>query len=190
MPITIKDSLDAAGLPATCGSVVRAHHIAEGDATVVPRLRAAGAIVVAKLNVPEYQWRYETDHALRGRTLNPLDLDRTPGGSTGGEAALLGADASLVGIGSDGGGSIRVPAHFCGSVGLRPTAGLVPETGIWPPSRATGMIDRVFVGPMTRYVENVWPILRVIAGPDDIDPFVAGAATADAPAPARGLACR
>ncbi|MGH2887045.1 MAG: amidase, partial [Solirubrobacteraceae bacterium] len=101
VPITIKDSLDTAGLRTTCGSVVRAHHVPEHDATVVARLRAAGAIVVAKSNVPEYQWRYETDNALHGRTLNPLDLERTPGGSSGGEAALLGADASLVGIGTD-----------------------------------------------------------------------------------------
>ena len=95
-----------------------------------------------------------------------------PGGSSGGEAALLGADASIVGIGTDGGGSIRVPSHYCGTVGLRPTAGLVPETGCWPPTRDTGMIDMSTVGPMARYVEDLELLLPILAGPDGIDPFV------------------
>lgn len=171
LPITVKDSLATAGLVTTCGSVARAEWIPERDATVVARLRSAGAIVVAKSSVPEYQWRYETDSVLHGRTSHPLDARRTPGGSSGGEAALLGADVSVAGIGTDGGGSIRVPAHYCGIVGLRPTVGLTPETGVWPPTRATGMMGNLCVGPMGRYVEDLWPLLRVMAGADDVDPY-------------------
>ena len=128
----------------------------------------------AKTNVPEYTWSYETENALFGRTVHPADPARTPGGSSGGEAAVLGADASLVGIGSDGGGSIRVPCHYCGIVGLRPTAGLVPETGVWPPTRNTGMVDMNSVGPMARFVEDLALLLPVIAGADGVDPFVHG----------------
>jgi amidase len=174
LPVTIKDSLEAAGLPSTTGSVARAGHVPERDSTVVARLRAAGAIVVAKTNVPEYTWSYETENALHGRTLSPFDPARTPGGSSGGEAALLGADASVVGIGTDGGGSIRIPCHYCGIVGLRPTAGLVAETGCWPSTRDTGYLDMATIGPMARYVEDLALLLPVIAGPDGVDPFVQG----------------
>lgn len=174
LPVTIKDSLDAVGLPSTCGSFARAGHMPERDATAVARLRAAGAVVVAKTNVPEYTWSYETDNALHGRTVHPLDPARTPGGSSGGEAALLAAGASLGGIGTDGGGSIRVPSHFCGTAGLRPTAGLVAETGCWPSTRDTGYLDMSTLGPMARYVEDLDLLLRVIAGPDGVDAFVQG----------------
>lgn len=179
LPVTIKDSVEAVGLPSACGSLARAGHVPARDATVVARLRAAGAIVVGKTNVPEYTWSYETENVLHGRTVNPLDPERTAGGSSGGEAALLGADASLVGIGTDGGGSIRVPSHYCGTVGLRPTAGLVPETGCWPPTRATGMLDINAVGPMARFVEDLPLLLSVVAGPDGLDPFVQGARAGD-----------
>ena len=146
----------------------------ERDATVQRRLREAGAIIIAKTNVPEYTWSYETENAVSGRTLHPADPARTPGGSSGGEAAVLGADASIVGIGTDGGGSIRVPCHYCGIVGLRPTAGLVPETGCWPSTRDTGMVDMNAVGPMARHVEDLALLLPLIAGPDGSDPFVQG----------------
>jgi len=179
LPVTIKDSLEVAGLPSTTGSVARAGYVPARDATVVARLRADGAIVVAKTNVPEYTWSYETENALHGRTLNPFDPARTPGGSSGGEAALLGADASVFGIGTDGGGSIRVPCHYCGIVGLRPTAGLVAETGCWPSTRDTGYVDMATIGPMARYVEDVALLLPVIAGPDGVDPFVQGVAVRD-----------
>jgi Asp-tRNA(Asn)/Glu-tRNA(Gln) amidotransferase A subunit family amidase len=92
---------------------------------------------------------------LLGRTDHPLDPARTPGGSSGGEAALLGSDASIAGIGTDGGGSIRVPAHYTGIVGLRPTTGRTPETGLWPPTRATGTADFTCVGPLARQVEDL-----------------------------------
>ena len=174
LPVTVKDSLATAGLRTSSGSAARATHVPDADATAVRRLREAGAVVVAKTNVPEYTWSYETDNVLHGRTVHPLAPERTPGGSSGGEAALLGADASVAGIGTDGGGSIRVPSHYCGIVGLRPTAGLVPETGCWPPTRDTGMLDMSAVGPMGRYVEDVALLLPVIAGRDDVDPFVQG----------------
>ena len=128
-------------------------------------------IVLGKTNSPEASSSGETDNAIFGRTNHPLDLTRTPGGSSGGEAAILGADASVAGVGTDGGSSIRAPSHFCGTIGLRPTAGRTPETGVWPPTRATGMLDLTCVGPMGRFVDDVALLLGVMAGPDDIDPF-------------------
>src|SRR5690606_4065413 len=106
---------------------------------------------------------YETNNVVYGRTNNPRDLDRTPGGSSGGEGAILAADCSPLGVGVDGGGSIRVPAHFCGIVGLRPTVGRVPETGNWPATRDTGMTDLACVGPMGRFVEDLGLLLGVLA---------------------------
>lgn len=171
LPITIKDVLDVTGRRTSAGSLARSEHRASSDATVVARLRAAGAIFVAKTNVPECSSSFETDNVIFGRTDNPLDPSRTPGGSSGGEAALLGADASIVGIGTDGGGSIRVPAHYTGIVGLRPTTGRTPETGLWPPTRDAGTMDFTCVGPMARYVEDLELLLGVIAGADGLDPY-------------------
>jgi amidase len=171
LPVTIKDTVDVEGWPTTAGVVAARDRIAASDSSVVRRLREAGAIVVAKTNVPECSSDAETDNALFGRTDNPHDHERTPGGSSGGEAALMGADASLVGIGVDGGCSIRLPSHFCGGVGLRPTVGRVPETGLWPSTRATGMFDISCIGPMGRYVEDLELLLGVIAGADGIDPL-------------------
>lgn len=171
LPVTIKDTLDVEGWPTTAGVVAARERIAERDSSVVRRLLEAGAIVVAKTNVPECSSDAETDNALFGRTDNPHDRARTPGGSSGGEAALMGADASLVGIGVDGGCSIRLPSHYCGGVGIRPTAGRVPETGLWPSTRATGMFDLSCIGPMGRYVEDLELLLGVIAGADGIDPL-------------------
>src|SRR5205085_9443403 len=185
LPVTIKDSIETAGLASTGGSFAREGFVPDRDATVVARLRAAGAIVVAKTNVPEYTWSYETENALHGRTVHPLDPARTCGGSSGGEAALFGADASIAGIGTDGGGSIRVPSHYCGGAGLRPTAGLVPETGCWPSTRDTGMLDMNAVGPMARHVEDLALLLPVLAGADGIDPFVQGVSLREAAAPTR-----
>src|SRR2546422_5025294 len=105
-----------------------------GDAPLVARLKAAGAIVLGNTNVPELLMAWETDNALYGRTNNPWDLARTPGGSSGGEAAAIAAGCSAAGVGSDGGGSIRVPAHFSGICGLKPTPGRIPTTGHFPPS--------------------------------------------------------
>jgi amidase len=171
LPVTVKDTVEVEGWPTTAGVVAARDRIATSDSSVVRRLREAGAIVVAKTNVPECSSDAETDNALFGRTDNPHDHERTPGGSSGGEGALMGADASLVGIGVDGGCSIRLPSHFCGGVGIRPTVGRVPETGLWPSTRATGMFDISCIGPMGRYVEDLELLLGVIAGADGIDPL-------------------
>ena len=171
LPITVKDSIDAVGFPCTGGSFARENFRPEKDSTVVARLRAAGAIVIAKTNVAEFSSSYETDNAIFGCTNHPFDMARTAGGSSGGEGALLGADASLVGIGLDGGGSIRVPGHYCGIYGIRPTTGRVPDTGTWPATRDTGYRDLMCVGPMARYAEDLALILPVISGADWIDPY-------------------
>jgi Asp-tRNA(Asn)/Glu-tRNA(Gln) amidotransferase A subunit family amidase len=170
LPITIKDSIDVEGFTCTGGSFARENYKPK-DSTVAARLRAAGAILIAKTNCPEYSSSYETDNAIFGRTNHPGNLEHTPGGSTGGEAALLAADATLVGIGLDGGGSIRVPSHYCGTVGIRPTVGRVPDTGSWPETRDTGYRDLMCIGPMARYVEDLSLILPIISGPDWKDPY-------------------
>jgi amidase len=179
LPITIKDSLAVAGLPCLTGSAAREGNVPAEDATVVRRAREAGAFVLAKTTVPEYMWSYETESIPHGRTVNPYDPARTSGGSSGGEAALLAVGASPLGVGTDGGGSIRIPSHYCGTVGLRPSARLVPETGVWPPSRDTGMLDMAAVGPMGRSVDDLALLLGVIAGGDEIDPFVGPAVVSD-----------
>jgi amidase len=179
LPVTIKDSLAVAGLTRRCGSYALEHDRPGEDATAVARLRAAGAVILAKTAVPEYMWSYETESAIQGRTVSPYDPARTPGGSSGGEAALIAAGVSPLGLGTDGGGSIRVPSHYCGIVGIRPSARLVPETGCWPVTRETGMIDMSTIGPMARSVDDVALALRLIAGEDGIDPFVGPAAVGD-----------
>ncbi len=182
LPITIKDSIDVAGLPCTGGSFARAGHVPARDATVVSRLRDAGAIVLAKSNVPEYSSAYETDNAVHGRTNHPEDPARTPGGSSGGEAALAAAEATPLGIGTDGGGSLRVPAHYCGVFGLRPTVGRVPDTGTWPQTRAGGYMDLFCVGPIARFCEDIRLVLPLISGPDWRDPYAVPAPLGDATA--------
>jgi len=172
LPVTIKDTIAVAGMPFRSGSLAREGVVAGEDATVVARLRAAGAVVAAKTTVPEYAWSYETESMLHGRTVNAFDPERTSGGSSGGEGALIGRGASIAGLGTDGGGSIRVPSHYNGIVGLRPTAGLVPETGHWPTTRDTGMLDMVCIGPMARSTDDVALLLETIAGRDGRDPFV------------------
>lgn len=171
LPITVKDSINVKGFPCTGGSFARENFRPQKDATAVARLREAGAIVVAKTNVPEYSSSYETDNAIFGCTTHPLDDSRTPGGSSGGEGALLGADASTIGLGLDGGGSIRVPSHYCGIYGIRPTGGRVPDTGSWPVTRDTGYRDMMCIGPMARYVEDLVLLLPIISGPDWVDPY-------------------
>ena len=182
LPVTIKDSIDVAGLPCTGGSFARAGYVPAHDATVVSRLRDAGAIVLAKTNVPEYSSAYETDNAVHGRTNHPDDPARTPGGSSGGEAALAAAQATPLGIGTDGGGSLRVPAHYCGVIGLRPTVGRVPDTGTWPRTRTGGYMDLFCVGPVARFSEDVRLVLPLISGPDWRDPYAVPAPLADAAA--------
>lgn len=179
LPVSIKDSIEAAGMRCTGGSLARADFVPAGDATVVKRLRAAGAIVLAKTNVPEYSSSYETDNIVHGRTNHPLDQTRTPGGSSGGEAALVASGASPLGIGTDGGGSLRVPAHYCGITALRPTVGRVPDTGTWPATRASGYMDLFCVGPLARRADDLALVLPIIAGPDGTDPYAVPAPLGD-----------
>jgi Asp-tRNA(Asn)/Glu-tRNA(Gln) amidotransferase A subunit family amidase len=142
--------------------------VAQQDAPLVARLRGAGAIVLGVSNTPELLMAWETDNLLYGRSNSPWDLERTPGGSSGGEAAAIAAGMSAGGVGSDGGGSIRVPAHFCGICGLKPTPGRVPSTGHFPPSGGPFALIGV-VGPMARTVADLSTLFEVMQGPDDGD---------------------
>lgn len=165
VPFTAKDVFDTEGVVTAVGLSERAGFVPERDAVAVARLRGAGAILLAKSNCPPGGGGGLTDNPVYGRTNNPYDLARTPGGSSGGEAALLGAGCSPLGLGSDSGGSIRVPAHYCGVAGLKPTAGRVPNTGAY--DHPGGLSDvRTQIGPMSRFVEDLYPALVAIAGPD------------------------
>jgi Asp-tRNA(Asn)/Glu-tRNA(Gln) amidotransferase A subunit family amidase len=169
VPITIKSSVDVADLPSECGSRLRKGFSPAEDATLVTRLRTAGAIVLGNTNVPEFLMAYETDNLLYGRTCSPWDLARTPGGSSGGEAAAIAAGCSAGGVGSDGGGSIRIPAHYVGICGLKPTPGRIPSTGHYPPSGGP-FVQLGVVGPMARTIPDVTRLFEVMAGPDPGDP--------------------
>ena len=178
VPFTIKDSLDTAGVVTTAGTVGWAARIPGRDATVVARLRAAGGILLGKTNTPEFTWSDETDNDVYGRTSNPYDAARTPGGSSGGPGAIVAAGGSPFDIGSDTGDSIRQPAHVCGIAGLKPTSGRVPRTGHWPDYR--GILESFTqLGPMARRVEDLELLLPIIAGPDGEDPHVAPVALGD-----------
>jgi Asp-tRNA(Asn)/Glu-tRNA(Gln) amidotransferase A subunit family amidase len=165
VPFTIKDSLDTAGVRTTRGSLLFAEHVPHRDATAVARMRAAGAIPLGKTNMPEFALWWESGNRVFGATSNPWDLSRTAGGSTGGEAAALAVGMTAVGLGSDVGGSIRIPASHCGVVGFKPTHGRVPITGHWPDSLQRFM----HVGPLARSVRDVALALTVLAGPDGVD---------------------
>ncbi len=172
VPVTIKDSFDVAGEATLCGSKFRLGHRAAADATAVARLREAGAILLGKTNCPEFLYNYETDNYIVGRTNNPWNPERTPGGSSGGEAAAIASFCSAGGLGSDGGGSIRVPAHFCGIAGLKPTPGRVSAAGHFPVISHPGGLLGVG-GPMARTAEDVRLLFEVVAGYDTEDPFSA-----------------
>jgi Asp-tRNA(Asn)/Glu-tRNA(Gln) amidotransferase A subunit family amidase len=151
---------------------LRAGYVAAEDAPLVARLRAAGAIILGVTNAPELLMAWETDNLLYGRTNNPWDLSRTAGGSSGGESAAIAAGLSAGGVGSDGGGSIREPAHFCGICGLKPTPGRIPSTGHYPKSGGPFALLGV-VGPMARTIDDLRMMFEAIAGPDDGDPCAA-----------------
>jgi Asp-tRNA(Asn)/Glu-tRNA(Gln) amidotransferase A subunit family amidase len=168
VPITIKANIDVAGLPCPAGSVLRKDYVPRNDAPLVARLKAAGAIVLGNTNTPEYLMAYESNNLLTGKTSNPWDLSRTAGGSSGGEAAAIASGCSAGGVGSDGGGSIRVPAHFSGICGLKPTPGRIPSTGHFPPG-AGALSWLGVVGPMARTIADVCILFEVMAGPDPGD---------------------
>jgi amidase len=167
VPITMKSCIDVAGWNCPAGSLLRKDYVAETDAALVARLRAAGAILLGNTNTPEFLMAYETDNLVSGKTSNPWDLSRTAGGSSG-EAAAIASGCSVGGVGSDGGGSIRVPAHFCGICGLKPTPGRIPATGHFPPG--VGAFSWIgVVGPMARTIADVRALFEVMAGPDPGD---------------------
>jgi Asp-tRNA(Asn)/Glu-tRNA(Gln) amidotransferase A subunit family amidase len=176
VPLSIKSSIDVAGHRCEAGSRLRAGHVAAEDAPLVTRLRSAGAVILGVTNTPELLMAWETDNLLYGRTNNPWDLARTAGGSSGGEAAAIAAGLSAGGVGSDGGGSIRVPAHFCGICGLKPTPGRIPSTGHFPKAGGPFAVIGV-VGPMARTIEDVSTLFEVMAGYDDGDPVSAPVST-------------
>ncbi|NLU72208.1 amidase [Streptomyces sp. HNM0575] len=167
VPFTVKDSLDVAGTVATRGSALFRHHVPVRDATAVSRLRAAGGIVLAKTNLPEFSYWTETDNVINGRTGNPWHGERTPGGSSGGESAAIASGMSPLGLGSDVAISVRGPAHDTGIVALKATRGRIPITGHWPE------VPRRYwhVGPMARSVRDVATAVRILAGPDGVDGY-------------------
>lgn len=172
VPMTVKDSHDAEGVISTGGTLGRRDFTPDADATAVARMRAAGAIVLGKTNTPELTLSFETDNLVYGRTNNPYDVSRTPGGSSGGAGAIIAAGGSPLDLGTDTGGSIRVPSAFCGIAGLKPTSGRVPRTGHIVPWGLGGMDALTTIGPMARRVEDLRLVLPIIAGPDGIDPFI------------------
>lgn len=168
VPFTVKDSLDVAGMAATRGSALFRGRVPARDATAVARLRAVGGIPLAKTNLPEFSYWTETDNLVTGRSRNPWDRERTPGGSSGGESAAIAAGMSPLGLGSDVAISVRGPAHDTGIVALKATRGRIPITGHWPE------VPRRYwhVGPMARSVRDLTTALRVLAGPDGVDGYV------------------
>jgi amidase len=166
--LTVKSSMDVAGWPCPAGSLLRKDYVPTMDAVAVARLEAAGAILLGNTNTPEFLMAYETDNRLTGKTSNPWNLAYSAGGSSGGEAAAIAAGCSMGGVGSDGGGSIRTPAHFSGICGLKTTPGRIATTGHFPPGAgAFGWIG--VVGPMARTVADLRILFQVMAGPDGGD---------------------
>jgi amidase len=169
LPVTVKSSIATAGYRCEIGSVLNKGEIPREDAEAVARLRAAGALILGTTNCPEFLMAYETANLLHGQTCNPWDLERTPGGSSGGESAAIAAGLSAAGLGSDSGGSVRVPAHFTGICSLKPTPGRVPGRGHLPP--CVGPFSTLgAIGPMARTMEDVALLFRVLSGQDAIDP--------------------
>jgi Asp-tRNA(Asn)/Glu-tRNA(Gln) amidotransferase A subunit family amidase len=180
VPLTIKSCIDVAGWPCPAGSLLRKKYVPSHDAPLVSRLKAAGAILLGTTNTPEFLMAYESDNLLTGKTSNPWNLAYSAGGSSGGEAAAIAADCSAGGVGSDAGGSIRVPAHFCGICGLKPTPGRIPSTGHFP--AGAGAFSWIgVVGPMARTIADVRMLFETMTGPDAGDAL-------SAPVPSRTYA--
>ncbi|MTI67966.1 MAG: amidase [Firmicutes bacterium] len=169
VPITIKDSFNTKDITTTYGTLGKKNYIPNYDATVVDKLKKAGAIILGKTNTPELTLIFETNNLVYGKTNNPYDINKTPGGSSGGEAAMISSGASYIGLGSDTGGSIRLPAHFCGLAGLKPTVGRVSRYGHIV--GFGGLLDSLTqIGPLARYVEDLSLVFNVINGYDYNDP--------------------
>jgi amidase len=182
VPFTAKDNFETADVVTAVGVVERAATVPPVDATAVARLRQAGGILLGKTNCPEWGGGIETDNPLYGRTSNPYDATRTPGGSSGGECAIVAAGGSPLGLGSDSGGSLRLPAAWCGVATIKPTAGLVPLTGVLDDRGPLGAVrdPRTQVGPIARSVADLALGLRLIAGPDRHDAAVSPIELGDA----------
>jgi amidase len=163
VPVTIKDTIETAGLRTTSGSMIHADYVPAVDAPAVARLRAAGAIILGKTNAAEMAMDYTADNPVFGRTNHPHDARLTPGGSSGGEAVAIATGMSPGGLGSDLAGSVRIPAHFCGIAGLKPTTGRVPGELQFPPSSGPYSLGAV-IGPMARQVEDLRLMFRVLSG--------------------------
>jgi len=169
LPVTVKSSIAARGFKCEIGSLLHKGEIPTEDAVVVARLRAAGALILGTTNCPEFLMAYETANLLHGQTRNPWDLEHTPGGSSGGESAAIAAGMSAAGLGSDSGGSVRVPAHFTGICALKPTPGRFPGRGHLPPCVGPFSILGA-IGPMARTMEDVSLLFRTLSGQDSLDP--------------------
>jgi Asp-tRNA(Asn)/Glu-tRNA(Gln) amidotransferase A subunit family amidase len=170
LPVTIKSSIATAGYRCEIGSLLNEGDVPHEDAVAVARMRAAGAVILGTTNCPEFLMAYETANLLHGRTSNPWDLERTPGGSSGGESAAIAAGLSAAGLGSDSGGSVRVPAHFTGICSLKPTPGRIPGRGHLPPCVGPFAILGA-TGPMARTIADVSLLFRTLCGQDHDDPL-------------------
>src|SRR5215212_6984681 len=166
VPLTIKDTIETAGIRTTSGSKMRIDYVPQADAPAVARLKAAGAIILGKSNAAEMAMDYTSDNPVFGRTNHPLNHDLTPGGSSGGEAVAIATHMSPGGLGSDLAGSVRIPAHFCGICGLKPTTGRVPGEMQFPPSIGPYSLGAV-IGPLARCVGD----LRLLFSALSEDPF-------------------
>ncbi|HZD26444.1 MAG TPA: amidase family protein [Alphaproteobacteria bacterium] len=166
VPMSVKDLLNTDGVATTFGSRLLAANVPEHDCLTVVRLKAAGAILVGKTTTPEFGHKPMTEGPLFGRTANPWDVTRTSGGSSGGAGAAVAAGLAPLAVGTDGGGSIRIPAACCGVVGLKPTLGVIPHD-----QAADGFGNLIYIGPMTRTVLDAALMLDAMAGPDACDPY-------------------
>jgi fatty acid amide hydrolase 2 len=181
VPCTIKESFALTGMPNSAGLLARRDHRAETTAPTVERLVDAGAIPLGLTNVSELTLWVESDNRVYGRSSTPYDASRAAGGSSGGEGAAVGSGASPFGLGSDIGGSIRIPAFYCGVFGHKPSCGLVPHTGSYPVPH--GESKRLLgFGPLARRAEDLMPVLRILSGPDGDDPLVTDGAQLGDPA--------
>jgi aspartyl-tRNA(Asn)/glutamyl-tRNA(Gln) amidotransferase subunit A len=174
IPVSLKDLIDTKGIRTTCGSRIRSDHVPSEDATVTARLQAAGAVLLGKTALHEFAYGVTTNNPHFGPTRNPWGVDRIPGGSSGGAGAAVAAGLGPASLGTDTGGSIRIPAALCGVVGLKPTYGRVSRHGVFPLSWT---LDHV--GPLTRTVEDAALVLQAIAGPDPRDPSTLGQSVPD-----------
>ena len=175
VPYTLKDCIETSGMRMSLGSKIYDGYLSRQNAEVYTRLKAAGGILLGKTNMPEFALWWETDNEVFGKTRNPWDLDRTAGGSSGGEVAAIAAGLSPFGLGTDLGGSIRAPASLCGVVGIKPTLGRIPYTGIQPQT----LLRAIHVGPLARTVGDVALGMSILAGADGVDLYTPPVPTPD-----------